>query len=555
MHALLILFTLHATTAMEPAHLKPGALAAHLGRVALVEDVLWVRYPYASLVKIPGKLKSIVECLNVALQRLQEVLPKDSPLSNELLPLLYSRIKYINDTVTLALENYDGIHNSNRKKRGLIDGIGQLSRMLFGTAMNEDIEKLREQYNQLTYVASANNKAIHLHNRNIAKLEQHINDLGRHAELLRIQLNEALTNIKKLQAFAVIREALSALESTAASLLHTNEHLIRNVVDAARGRVTSSLFPVKDFLHALAVGKTDYNLKPLFDVYGIHHYYPLLESVLTSESIVIHVPFRSEHIFEVHRVEPFPFQVNGTVMTLDQPSSVVLINKDLTMYATGKLSDLDRCQTEYLHLYFCPASLFAFLPVTSGGICEVVLTQEDASKSLTLCPYKHLVPKPFFHTSFYGHHYFFFTQAYYVSVVCPDGSEYKEVSGHFAILNACSLRSDKLNTFPEKLHEGFVSNLTSRIVLIDTLSKVNLANIKFVTNTLSEFNFSNLSELENAVHDSLPVYLSPYVHFPTIIIPIIISLVLLIPLYCCVRKALELYNYLSGRIKHNNMSQ
>ncbi len=89
-----------------------------------------------------------------------------------------------------------------------------------------------------------------------------------------------------------------------------------------------------------------------------------------------------------------------------------------------------------------------------------------------------------------------------MSVVCPDGSEYKEVSSHFAILNACSLRSDKLNTFPEKLHEGFASNLTSGIVLIDTLSKVNLANIKFMTNTLSEFNFSNLSELENAVHDS-----------------------------------------------------
>ncbi len=45
-----------------------------------------------------------MECLNEALQRLQEVLPKDSPLSDELLPLLYSRIKYINDTVTLALE-------------------------------------------------------------------------------------------------------------------------------------------------------------------------------------------------------------------------------------------------------------------------------------------------------------------------------------------------------------------------------------------------------------------------------------------------------------------
>ncbi len=198
-------------------------------------------------------------------------------------------------------------------------------------------------------------------------------------------------------------------------------------------------------------------------------------------------------------------------MTLDHPSSVILINNDLTMYAIGKLSDLDKCQTEYLHLYFCPASLFAFQPVTSEGICEVVLTQEDASKALTLCPYRRLVPKPFFHTNFFGHHYFFFTQTYYVSVVCPDGSEYKEVSGHFAVLNACALRSDKLNTFPGKLHEGFVSRLASRIFIIETLSKLNLSNIKFVTNTFSEFTFSNVSELENAVQDSLPISIHMYI--------------------------------------------
>ena len=136
-----------------------------------------------------------------------------------------------------------------------------------------------------------------------------------------------------------------------------------------------------------------------------------------------------------------------------------------------------------------------------------------------------------------------------MSVACPDGSEYKEVSGHFAIPNMCSLRSDKLNTFPEKLHEGFVSNLTSRIFVIDSLNEINLSHIKFVTNTLSEFNFSNMSELETVIHDSLPVYLNPSVHFPSIIIPIIIMLVLLIPLYYCIHKALGLYNHLNGRLK------
>ena len=54
----------------------------------------------------------------------------------------------MNETVTLALDNYDGVHDSNPKS--FVDAIGQLSGTLFVTAMNEDVEKLREQNNQST---------------------------------------------------------------------------------------------------------------------------------------------------------------------------------------------------------------------------------------------------------------------------------------------------------------------------------------------------------------------------------------------------------------------
>ena len=54
--------------------------------------------------------------------------------------------------------------------------MGKLSRMLFGTAMNEDVEDLRENYNQLASIASSNNKAIHLNCKQIALLNQHVDD-------------------------------------------------------------------------------------------------------------------------------------------------------------------------------------------------------------------------------------------------------------------------------------------------------------------------------------------------------------------------------------------
>ncbi len=128
--------------------------------------------------------------------------------------------------------------------------------MFFGTAMNEDVEELRDRYNHLVSLASAHNKAINLNSRNIATLEQPMQDVASYTATLRSSLNKMLTSIKNLYEMATIGQALPALEHAVTSLLRTNSLIIRNVVDATRGRVTDSLFPVKDLLKILEIGES-----------------------------------------------------------------------------------------------------------------------------------------------------------------------------------------------------------------------------------------------------------------------------------------------------------
>lgn len=206
---------------------------------------------------------------------------------------------------SLALDTYLGPEVSNCTKHGFIDAIGQLSRMLFGTHMNEDVEQLRERYNQLISMASAHNKAIHLNCRNIAKLEKHVSDLALYTNQLKSALSNALVKLSSIYGFMVLHQALPALENAVYSLLHTNQFVIQEVVDAAHGLVTSALFPVRDFFHVLDLGKREYKLTPLFDLQGIHHYYPLLESVLTSDAIIVHVPFQSLVFLKSIKLNPF----------------------------------------------------------------------------------------------------------------------------------------------------------------------------------------------------------------------------------------------------------
>ena len=536
--------------AMEPSHLKPGALTAHLGRVSLVEDVLWVKYPYSPLLRIPDKLSVVTEQLTGLLKQMGTRVPKyiEEDLHRSFLSLLHERVSFLNDTITLALENYLNLEDDRRSKRGLMDGFGKLSRLLFGTAMNEDVVELRTQYQDLASMAAEHAKAINLNCRNIALLHEHVTDLGIYVRRLQYNLNQVLMQLEFSTNMMVINQVLPVLENTVSSLLHTNKLIIDNLVDASRGKVTSSMMPVKDLQYALKFAESEYGLKPLFEFQGIAHYYPLLEAMLTSEEIVIHVPFQSLNVFEAHVIEPFPFSLNGTLMTLDIPHTVVLIARDFSLYSVGTLSDLRKCKTEFLHRYYCPSSLFAFFTIV-GGVCEVILTQKDASKALSICPYREVVPQLIFHKTFFSHHYFFFTQPYFISVKCPEGVQYHEVTDHLAVLHTCELRSANLTTFSSVLHKGFSANHTRTIFPLEDFPFVNLTQIKYVTNRISNFTFSNQSQLETAVRNSLPVYLQPAAHYPSLLAPIVLTILVVIPLFWTVWKALVVFRHLRTAIK------
>ena len=547
MFVLLFLIVLHYLHATDPTHLKPGALTAPLGQVALVEDYLWVRYPYSSLVTVPYKLSELTKQLTVNLETLDSHVVAADRYPHNLKLILKDRLNYLRGTLENALENYEDLSSiQGRTKRGLVDGLGQISRMLFGTALDSEVKDLQHRYNQLIITAEATNRTVRLNCRNIERLDNNVQVVFNYTNQLRSSINLAFANLNKLYAFNEVSLVLTALETSITSILHANELILRNIVDASRGKVTSSLLPVKDLLHVLTTAENNYTLIPIFSKHNILHYYPLLSSMLTSDAVVVHVPFQSSSIYNLYQIEPFPFKSNATLFTLNIPSSLVLTDDNFASYSVGGPQNLLHCQSEHAGLYYCPASLFAFVPAKEEGVCELALIQKDASRSFSLCPYTQLAPKPYFHKSFMGHHYFFFPKPMFVSIKCVTGSLYSRVEGHFSILKVCSLSSTSVTTHHETVHKGFVANIFKRIYNL----KINISSIKYVTNSISELSFANYSELESAVHETLPTYLQPYVHYPSLISVFIIILVLLITLYCLVRRVYNVYRFPKCNITH-----
>ena len=88
-------------------------------------------------------------------------------------------------------------------------------------------------------------------------------------------------------------------------------------------------------MHIFTLAEKRHKLTPVFTRADVLHYYPLLSALLTSDAIVVHVPFLSQNVYNIHRIEAFPFAVNDFLLTIDLSDSIVLTNEGLTLYSTG----------------------------------------------------------------------------------------------------------------------------------------------------------------------------------------------------------------------------
>ncbi len=112
--------------------------------------------------------------------------------------MMDERLRYLNETLNIALDNYVNPSFSNRTERGLIHGFGQLSRMLFGTAMDGDVQDLRERYNHLASLATNQSKAINMNSLHINRPEHAIQNIASYSRAVRIALNLVTEDVKGL---------------------------------------------------------------------------------------------------------------------------------------------------------------------------------------------------------------------------------------------------------------------------------------------------------------------------------------------------------------------
>ncbi len=239
-----------------------------------------------------------------------------------------------------------------RTKRGLLNIVGEAPKLLFGTATDDDVRDLRERYNHVFSFAAHNRRVINLNYMKIAKLQSHLSKLLDYTNKLTSLLNKALQRRDWLTGFLLIDQSLHVIETFINSVSDVSEDIIINMIDAAHGRVTPPLFPLHDLMETINIAHRNFSFIALYPPDMSQYYFPLLEASLTTEAILVHVPFQSREEFEAFETVTFPISVEDSVLTLDMPYSLALVAKGYTFYSTSSFSDLKFCKSSFPQKYF-----------------------------------------------------------------------------------------------------------------------------------------------------------------------------------------------------------
>ncbi len=207
--------------ASDSVHLKPGALPARLGQVALVEDLLMVHYLLATLNSIPHDLHAASEELGAVMSQLRASIVNETYLFSTsshfvlLLQSLSARVNSLHARMNNTMHDYSLHPVHARTKRGLVDGLGKVSQYLIGTAMDVDVQDLRRHNDDLIKIATiVNKKIVMLNYKKVAKLETNVQELLEQVNDPTTNLNEALRRLGMLTPYLVINQFLLIIKAS-----------------------------------------------------------------------------------------------------------------------------------------------------------------------------------------------------------------------------------------------------------------------------------------------------------------------------------------------------
>ena len=476
-----------------PDHMEalPGLIRVEEGTLYAIQEYVQIKYSLEPLERFKVDLEK--ELTNI--EELGAVIKEDPTLSAEHKALLTNATRNI-----VSFTKWHPAYNI-RKRRGLVNLIGNIQHELFGVVdertLNKRMGELDSRMSKITRSYTASAAAVNTIQHNMCQLKEAVTQLSR-------RMNQGNAE-DGLQHFTQLAFFISSVRARIQNLRYQRKHVLQAMMAAAQGTVEPTLITPLDIQDILHKFQHETMIQPLFTPELSPVFYGTLTSYLTPSGLSILVPLKTAAKFTVHKLYPFPTKTTGIVkLATIRAQETILAN------ASGALitpqEPLNRlCKQPSKRVFVCMKPVWNININTPSCERAILFNPELMSE---VCTYNGLnvSATPYFVpleeiTAIY------FSTPTRVTTTCAQRTPPHTVQGTYILPNTCSLTSKHL-TLPAS--KSFESAFRARSSLWYPY-EFNFANTE-VTNTPFNISWESMKQLDiipKVFHDTNIDYVYP----------------------------------------------
>lgn len=422
-----------------------------------------------------------------------------------------------------------------RNKRGIINGIGDDFKFLFGVPDADDAKFYTDSINNLVHnqkqTAILMQQQIRIISSTITTFNNSLQTLNRNTKTL----NE---NIRKFDDFmsqtASVEERLSRenyinqhivlLVEMTDEIQNTVSKYIDSITLISKGIISYNLLNPQDLYTELRRINAKFNLPLDLDLNNDYAYYKILriKSFIKNNLlvVVIHIPLVNQLNYDLYQVHPLftPHKNDSRLFSYVEPSKpYLLVSLTRTVYTT--LNNLDECN-EYLPNEWLCKEISTTKRIDTPD-CEMELFLKSTTTIPKSCSIKHLfADAEIWHRISPQEWLFILSKPTLLNVLCKNKEPQEEVINKIGILQLdrdCHARSD--HAILETTTTSGNVNISTKIPLTDittddcciklhenvTIHAVPLRPISLTNLDLNELNFAKhkLNQFEDILQDQI----------------------------------------------------
>ena len=364
--------------------------------------------------------------------------------------------------------------SSTRNKRSVLPFGGNILHSLFGTATDDQVNRLDRKVGRVIEWAKKKGKLI-------SKILNRDDNIAMKVKVLqtRVRWFNLVTKESKSKLDRVAFETdLILLEALVKMIIDVFQRLEEALTLAQRGIVTPNLILPGDLSDIIKQARKNYDFQPIYSFNQLTHYYSILHSCVLGDHVFVFIPFSSTESLTYFEIRPFPTLINNSlIVELNVESNLVLLTKDLRYVAFPSPKSLqDDCLSVTLHEWLCPATNLHFQPSINHLCLLDVLIQHNISSHCKLTEVNVTRPVIAHLNSF---NYLFLPMEIPMTVHCGMTNPVYKRKGGNVIRDTCGIEiPDVLKVFP--------SHVEQTTHTLYTAEDVNIILPKYSTSHLQE---------------------------------------------------------------------